>query len=103
MAADDITEQEKPSLMPSDDTLGALAALRRAAFKAQRDAIATVGSFPTWKDGKVVHVTEVQVPPTEEHLTLEDVRAEYEQKQAHRQTRTYETQTHGAEAVASSD
>ena len=103
MAADDLTKQEMPSLRPSEDTLGALAALRRAAFKAQRDAIATVGSFPIWKDGKVVYVTEVQVPPSEEYLTLEAVRAEYEQKQEHRQTPTPETRTHEVEPAASSD
>ena len=45
---------------PNADTIGALAALRRAALKAQREAIETVGSFPIWKDGKVVYVTEVQ-------------------------------------------
>ena len=51
----------------------------------------------------MVYVTEVQVPESEEHLTLEEVRAEYEQKQAHRETPTTETQTHEAEPVASSD
>ena len=96
------TDHEQPvsrNRKPNDDDFGALAALRRAGFKAQRDAIATVGSFPIWKDGKVVYVTEVQVPESEEHLTLEAVRAEYEQKQAHRETPTTETQTHEAEPV----
>ena len=43
----------------TDDTLAALAALRRAAVKARRRAIETTGSVPVWKDGKVVYETEV--------------------------------------------
>ena len=39
--------------------IGAEAALRRAAIKAQRRAIETSGSYAIYKDGKIVHVTEV--------------------------------------------
>ncbi len=55
---------------PNADDLGALAALRRAAIKAQREAIETVGSFPIWQDGKVVYVTEVQVSEEEQAQIL---------------------------------
>jgi hypothetical protein len=55
---------------PSANTLGALAALRRAALKAQREAIETVGSFPIWQDGKVVYVTEVQFSEEEQAQIL---------------------------------
>ncbi len=51
---------------PSADTLGAVAALRRAAIKAECEAIAMLGSFPAWQDGKVVYLTEVQY--TEEEI-----------------------------------
>ncbi len=37
----------------------ALIAMRRAAVKARRRAIETTGSVPTWRDGKIVHDTEV--------------------------------------------
>ncbi len=43
----------------SRDVDGAEAALRRAAIKARRRAIALTGSVPTWRDGKVVYDTEV--------------------------------------------
>ena len=39
--------------------VGAEAALRRAAIKARRRAIALTGSVPTWRDGKIVYDTEV--------------------------------------------
>ena len=38
---------------------GIMAALERAAIKAQRRAIATTGSYAIYKDGKIVHVTEI--------------------------------------------
>lgn len=38
---------------------GALAALKRAAIKAQRRAIETSGSYAVYRDGKIVHVTEI--------------------------------------------
>lgn len=41
------------------DSAGIMAALRRAAIKAQRRAIETAGSYAIHKDGKIVHVTEV--------------------------------------------
>ena len=43
----------------SADSIGAEAALRRAAVKARRRAIETTGSVPTWRDGKIVYETEV--------------------------------------------
>ena len=43
----------------TEDTLAALAALRRAAVKARRRAIETTGSVPTWRDGNIVYETEV--------------------------------------------
>ena len=38
---------------------GIMAALKRAAIKAQRRAIETSGSVAIYRDGKIVHVTEV--------------------------------------------
>ena len=56
---DDQTTQKRTSQEPTEDTLAALAAMRRAAVKARRRAIDTTGSVPVWKDGKVVYETEV--------------------------------------------
>ena len=39
--------------------MGAEDALRRAAKKARKRAIETSGYVPTWRDGKIVHDTEV--------------------------------------------
>jgi hypothetical protein len=50
---DQTTQPRNPS------TAGALAALRRAAIKAQHRALQTTGSFPVWKDGEVVYETEI--------------------------------------------
>ena len=36
-----------------------MAALERAANKAQRRAIETSGSYAVYRDGKIVHVTEI--------------------------------------------
>ena len=41
------------------DFVGAEAALKRAAIKARRRAIETSGSVAIFRDGKIVHVTEV--------------------------------------------
>ena len=41
------------------DSAGIMAALERAATQAQRRAIATAGSYAVYRDGKIVHVTEV--------------------------------------------
>ena len=43
----------------SADSIGAEAAMRRAALKARKRAIETNGSVPTWRDGKIVYETEV--------------------------------------------
>ena len=43
----------------SADSIGAEAAMRRAAIKARKRAIKTTGSVPTWRDGKIVYETEV--------------------------------------------
>ncbi len=42
------------------DSAGIMAALKRAAIQAQRRAIATTGSYAVYRDGKIVHVTEVR-------------------------------------------
>ena len=55
----DGTAQKHTSEEWTDDTLAALAALRRAAIKARRRAIETTGSVATWRDGKIVYDTEV--------------------------------------------
>ena len=59
MATDNQTTQKQTSQEPTEDTLAALAALRRAAIKARRRAIETTGSVATWRDGKIVYDTEV--------------------------------------------
>ncbi len=41
------------------DFVGAEAALKRAAIKARRRAIEVSGSVAIYRDGKIVHVTEV--------------------------------------------
>ena len=41
------------------DRVGADAAMLRAARKAQRRALETTGSFPVWRDGKIVYRTEL--------------------------------------------
>ena len=59
MSEDRRVDQERISLPCNPDFIGAEAALRRAAIKAQRRAIETSGSYAIYKDGKIVHVTEV--------------------------------------------
>ena len=41
------------------DSAGIMAALERAAIQAHRRAIETAGSYAVYKDGKIVHVTEI--------------------------------------------
>ena len=55
----DRAKREHTSEEWTEDTLAALAALRRAAIKARRRAIETTGSVATWRDGKIVYDTEV--------------------------------------------
>lgn len=55
----DRTKSEHTSEEWTEDTLAALAALRRAAVKARRESIEATGSVPTWRDGKIVYETEV--------------------------------------------
>ena len=55
----DRTKREHTSEEWTDDTLAALAALRRAAIKARRQSIEATGSVATWRDGKIVYDTEV--------------------------------------------
>ncbi len=59
MATDDRNTQKRTSQEPTEDTLAALAAMRRAAVKARRRAIEATGSVATWRDGKIVYDTEV--------------------------------------------
>ncbi len=59
MPTGDRTTQKLSSDQLTPDSLAALAALRRAAVKARRQAIETTGSVPVWKDGKIVYETEV--------------------------------------------
>ena len=50
-------EQVKRSL--DLDSVGIMAALKRAAIQAQRRAIETAGSYAVYKDGRIIRVTEV--------------------------------------------
>ena len=50
------TPEQSPEL---DHAELALIAMRRAAVKARRRAIETKGYVHTWRDGKIVHDTEV--------------------------------------------
>lgn len=58
--SDGMPTHRRDGFRPNADDVGAQTAMRRAALKAQREAIREVGSFPAWQDGKVVWVTEVQ-------------------------------------------
>ncbi len=53
---DPTTPEQSPEL---DHFELALIAMRRAAVKARRRAIETKGYVHTWRDGKIVHDTEV--------------------------------------------
>ena len=55
----DRATQKQISQELTADSLAALAALRRAAIKARRQSIEATGSVATWRDGKIVHDTEV--------------------------------------------
>ncbi len=50
--------QQPEEPLRSDFFVGVEAALRRAAQKARRRAIALDGSVATWRDGKIVYDTE---------------------------------------------
>ena len=52
-------EREQDRRARDAHSAGIMAALKRAAIKAQRRAIETSGSYPIYKDGKIVYVTEV--------------------------------------------
>ena len=83
--------------IPSSDSIGALAALRRAALKAQRQAIETDGFFAVWRDGKMVYATEVLT-------TEEDIRALAEaEKKAWAQQAALQQQASAKEIVLHSD
>ena len=53
------TDPSKEKTGRSADSIGAEAALRRAAIKARKRAIETTGYVATWRDGKIVYETEV--------------------------------------------
>ena len=55
----DQTGNNRIRKLRDSDFDGALAALKRAAIKAQRRAIETSGSYAVYQDGKIVHVTKV--------------------------------------------
>ena len=59
MATNSKSKRNQTGQEPSADALAALAAMKRAAIKARRRAIALTGSVPTWRDGKIVYDTEV--------------------------------------------
>ena len=59
MVEDSTAGQERTERPRHPDFIGAEAALKRAAIKAQRRAIETSGSYAIYKDGKIVFVTEV--------------------------------------------
>lgn len=73
--SDGMPTQRGDGFRPNADDVGALTAMRRAALKAQLEAIRDVGCFPIWQDGKVVYVTEVQ-------FTEEDIARAEEQERA---------------------
>ncbi len=54
---------DKPSIPDQDHEPDhaelALITMRRAAIKAHHRAIETTGSFPTWRDGRIVYYTGV--------------------------------------------
>ena len=56
-----MTPRHDPSKRSSDPHLieGALLAMRRAAYVAQKRAIATTGSYEVWEDGKMMVRTTV--------------------------------------------
>ncbi len=102
-ALEKATLRDLPSIIatssgtPKADSLGALAALRRAALKAQREAIETIGYFPVWRDGKVAYATELET--TEEDLRI----LEEAEKKSLAEIEATEVQYIEKEAVASSD
>ncbi len=53
------TDHEQKQRPRDPDFVGAEAALKRAAIKARRRAIEVSGSVAIYRDGKIVHVTEV--------------------------------------------
>ncbi|MYD50127.1 MAG: hypothetical protein F4W93_01420 [Dehalococcoidia bacterium] len=56
----DNQEKRGQAVRPRDqDFVGAEAAMRRASFIARRRAIETSGSYAVYRDGKIVHVTEI--------------------------------------------
>ena len=73
--SDGMATHRRDGFRPNADDVGAQTAMRRAALKAQREAIRDVGCFPIWRDGKVVYVTEVQ-------FTEEDISCAEEQERA---------------------
>ena len=59
MATKEETAHKQSTKEPSANAIAGLAAMKRAAIKARRRAIALTGSVPTWRDGKIVYDTEV--------------------------------------------
>ncbi len=59
MSDDSQVDRKRTRVPRNPDFIGAEAALKRAAIKAQRRAIETSGSYAVYRDGKIVHVTEV--------------------------------------------
>ena len=52
-------QQDREERLPYNPQIdGGLAALRRAAYKARKRAIALDGYVATWRDGKIVYDTE---------------------------------------------
>ena len=59
MTVDYLGDRKKVKSLLDVDSAGIMAALKRAAIKAQRRAIETSGSYAVYQDGKIVHVTKV--------------------------------------------
>ena len=95
MMSDELASRQWPPREPSADSIAALHALLRAALKAQREAIETVGSFPIWRNGKVVYVTEVQ-------FSEEDINR-VEQEEAQAREKALQTRASGMQPVPASD
>ena len=53
------TDHKRTKRPRDPDFIGAEAALRRAGVKARQRAIETSGSYAVYRDGEIVHVTEI--------------------------------------------
>ena len=59
-------DRKRTRIPRNPDFIGAEAALKRAAIKAQRRAIETSGSYAVYRDGRILRVTEIPGPCDDE-------------------------------------